>query len=138
MGNMTERLAEYLEFKKIAFNRVEIDCGLSNGLIGKAINNGTTLRSDNIEKILNRYSDLSAEWLMRGVGNMLTTDGIQPEQVFRTLHMPPNSDKIIEVWKQFMDCTQGMQELYRQANLGESVQKTCDHDNPQSHNTNNE
>lgn len=138
MNKTVERLIEYLDYKGIAPYKAELDCGLSNGLIGKAAKVGSSLGSDKLEKLLNQYSDLSAEWLMRGVGNMLTTDGIQPEQVFRTLNMPPNSDKIIEVWKQFMDCTQGMQELYRQANLGESVQKTCDHDDTQSHNIVNE
>lgn len=138
MSSTEKRLAEFLKNKGIKYSTAEKACGISNGLLGKAITKDMHLGSDKIENILKVYPELSAEWLMRGTGNMLATDGIQPEQVFKTLNMPPNSDKIIEVWKQFMDCTQGMQELYLQANLGESVQKTCDHDDTQSDDTNNE
>ena len=136
--NTAQRLLLYLKNKGIAPYNAEKECGLSNGLISKAAKTGSSLRCDNLEKILNTYQDLSAEWLLRGIGNMLTTDGIQPEQVFKTLNMPPNSDKIIEVWKQFMDCTRGMQDLYRQANNTESVQNPCDHDDTQPDKTDNE
>lgn len=133
-----ERIIKYLEVKDIKLAQAERECGFSNGLLGNAFRTKTTIGGDKIEKILNRYNDLSAEWLLRGTGTMLIGEGIPPEQLFRTLHMPPNSDKIIEVWMKFMDCTQGMQELYRQANNTESVQKTCDYADMQSHGTNNE
>lgn len=116
----TKRLKEYLDFKKIPTQKAENECGLGASSISKQLPTkdcpeGKSIGSENLEKILNTYHDLSAEWLLRGTGSMLISDGINPEQVFKTLNMPPNSDKIIEVWMQFMDVTKGMQELYKQS-----------------------
>lgn len=66
-----ERFKEYLDYKGIANYSAEKDCGLSNGLIKNALKAGSALGSDKLEKILNVYSDLSAEWLLRGVGSMI-------------------------------------------------------------------
>lgn len=107
------RFKEYLDSKGIKNAQAERDCGLSNGLIKSAISAGSALGSDKLEKILKTYPDLSAEWLLRGTGHMLVTDGVDTEQLFRSLNMPSNSDKIIEVWLNFMECTKGMQELYK-------------------------
>lgn len=109
------RFKEYLDTKGIKNAQAERDCGLSNGLIKSAISAGSALGSDKLEKILMTYSDLSAEWLLRGTGHMLITDGINTEQLFKSLNMPSNSDKIIEVWLRFMECTKGMQELFLQS-----------------------
>lgn len=65
-----ERFKEYLDFKGISNHKAEIDCGLSNGLIKNAIKAGSSFGSDKLENILNTYLDLSAEWLLRGVGSM--------------------------------------------------------------------
>ncbi|MBR1449776.1 MAG: hypothetical protein IJ588_13680 [Prevotella sp.] len=70
MGTI-ERFKEYLDYKGIANYRAETECGLSNGLIKNALKAGSSLGSDKLEKILSVYSDLSAEWLLRGVGSMI-------------------------------------------------------------------
>lgn len=111
--NTVIRFKRYLDSKKIKNAQAERDCGLSNGLIKAALSAGSSFGSDKLEKILNAYPDLSAEWLLRGTGEMIIGDGINPEQVFKALNMPSNSDKIIEVWLQFMECTKGMQQLYK-------------------------
>lgn len=74
MGTI-ERFKEYLDHKEIANHRAETDCGLSNGLIKNALKSGSALGSDKLEKILNVYSDLSAEWLLRGTGSMIKGEG---------------------------------------------------------------
>lgn len=106
-----ERLKEYLKFKGIKNNTAENMCGLSNGYIA----NSKSIGSDKLENILTVFQDLSAEWLIRGTGKMLISDGIDPAQVFRALNMPPNSHKIIDVWLKFMEVTEGMQEIYKQS-----------------------
>lgn len=70
MGTI-ERFKEYLDYRGIANYAAEKDCGLSNGLIKNALKAGSALGSDKLEKILNVYSDLSAEWLLRGNGAMI-------------------------------------------------------------------
>lgn len=113
--NTVLRFKEYLNYKGIKNAHAERDCGLSNGLIKSAISAGSAFGSDKLEKILNTYDDLSAEWLLRGTGNMIIGEELSSEQIFERLGMPTNSDKIIELWKQFMDVTQGMQQLYQQS-----------------------
>lgn len=106
-----ERLKEYLKFKGIKNNAAEEICGLSNGFIRSS----KSIGSDKLENILTAFPDLSAEWLLRGTGKMLISDDIDPAQVFRALNMPPNSQKIIDVWLKFMEVTEGMQEIYKQS-----------------------
>lgn len=119
------RIMEYLNYKGIKTARAEKDCGLSNGLLGNAFRNNASIGSDNIEKILNTYQDLSAEWLLRGEGSMLIGDGLDKKIVFKSFGMPANSDKIIEYWRQFVKSQKGMIELFDEEEPTQSVQKTC-------------
>ena len=116
------RLKDYLEYKKIAPYKAERQCGISSGGISKQLpdenrKEGGSIGSENLEKFLSVYQDISAEWLLRGSGNMIIGDRVDKEQVFMALNMPKNSDKILEVWMQFMDITKNMQDLYKQSIL---------------------
>ncbi len=64
------RLDRYMEFKGLNDNKVTIETGISNGLIGKARKRGA-LSQDNISKILHTYRDLDANWLFTGKGEMI-------------------------------------------------------------------
>ncbi len=75
-----ERFKEYLESKGISNAQAERDCGFSNGLIGNAFKTKTAIGSDKLEKILIVYSDLSAEWLLRGTGTMLTIESMHDDE----------------------------------------------------------
>lgn len=88
---------------------------LNQKTLNNQINSDTTMSANTILLVLDAIPDVSAEWLLRGTGSMLTKENINPEQVFKALNMPSNSDKIIEVWMQFMEVTKGMQELYKQS-----------------------
>ncbi|MBD1420806.1 hypothetical protein [Sphingobacterium chuzhouense] len=65
-----DRLDAYMVFKNLNDNRLTLDTGLSNGIIGKARRRGS-LSQDNIAKILSTYCDLDANWLFTGEGEML-------------------------------------------------------------------
>ena len=71
MDDVGERLGLFLKNKNVRPTAVEQQCGISNGLVGKAIKKQTHLSSEKIEKILSAYPDLSAEWLFRGTGDMV-------------------------------------------------------------------
>lgn len=73
--NTVLRFKRYLDAKGIKNAQAERTCGLSNGLIKSAISAGASFGSDKLEKILTAYSDLSAEWLLRGVGDMIIGEG---------------------------------------------------------------
>lgn len=113
--NAVIRFKAYLDAKGIKNAQAERDCGLSNGLIASALHKAAALGSDKLEQILIAYPDLSAEWLLRGTGHMFINEGINQEQLFKSLNMPSNSDKIVEIWKEFMECTKRMLDLYRQS-----------------------
>lgn len=68
----TDRIKEYLDYKGIPVYQAEKACGVSNASISKALKPGaTTMKSDTLEKFLSTYTDLSAEWVLRGIGKML-------------------------------------------------------------------
>jgi repressor LexA len=70
----TERLSEYMAFRRINNNMLTVTAGLSVGLIGKAIANNSGINSTSIEKILHSYPEINPEWLLTGKGEMLKKD----------------------------------------------------------------
>jgi len=64
------RLDKYMKFKGLNDNKMTIGAGISPGLIGKARRRGS-LSQENISKILQKYTELSADWLFTGEGSML-------------------------------------------------------------------
>jgi hypothetical protein len=92
MGTI-ERFREYLDYKGIANFKAEKDCGLSNGLIKNALKSNSALGSDKLEKILSTYSDLSAEWLLRGTGDMIIGEGKVHELVSKIANMGVSKER---------------------------------------------
>lgn len=74
MNTFIERFQYYMDKKGLNDNQVTVAAGLSVGQLGKAKNSGKGLNSSSVEKILNTYRDLSAEWLLTGQGSMLKSD----------------------------------------------------------------
>jgi hypothetical protein len=70
MIDFFSRLDSYMIFKGLNDNKLTVETGISNGLIGKARKRGA-LSQDNISKILYKYADLDANWLFTGKGSML-------------------------------------------------------------------
>ncbi len=68
---MLERIHEYLQFRRLSYNKFEKSLGVSHGSISNARKNKKNIGSKVIIAILNTYSDMSAEWLLRGEGEML-------------------------------------------------------------------
>lgn len=71
---MLERLNEFITYKGYSMKAFEESVGMSNGALGTTIKNGQGIRSDKLEKILSVHTDLSSEWLLRGVGPMILDD----------------------------------------------------------------
>lgn len=112
--NTTTRFKKYLDYKKVSNYKAEQECGFSNGLLGNAFKTGSSLGSDKLENILNTYPDLSAEWLLRGEGNMIIGEGVDQEQLLKSIGLPVNSREIIDIWTKFMEFNLGMQDIYKQ------------------------
>ncbi len=69
-----DRLEFFMKTEGLNSNSLTVAAGLSNGLIGKALKNRSSMNSDSIERILCAYTNLSAEWLMIGKGTMYVND----------------------------------------------------------------
>ena len=68
-----DNFSKYMELKGLNDNRVTIECGLSQGLLGQARSGKSDLGAKTIDKILNTYQDLSRTYLLTGEGPMLNT-----------------------------------------------------------------
>lgn len=80
MIDFFSQLDKYMKYKGLNDNKITVAAGISNGLIGKARKKGGSLSQENISKILYTYSDLSADWLLTGRGEMLRDSNIQPPE----------------------------------------------------------
>lgn len=73
MNPINERIRQYLDYKGVSRYRAEKDCGMSKNLLGRSSN----LSSGYLCKLLDMFPDLSAEWLLRGKGEMLIVEKTQ-------------------------------------------------------------
>jgi len=71
MERKIDRFSMYMEAKQLNDNQVTRDCGLSVGLLNQARKGKSDLGTKAIDKILNKYQDLSKVWLLTGEGTML-------------------------------------------------------------------
>ena len=70
MTSFFERLDSYMVYRELNDNKLTKETNISNGIIGKARKRGS-LSQENISKILYRFSELNANWLFTGKGEML-------------------------------------------------------------------
>ncbi|MDR1159297.1 MAG: hypothetical protein LBK69_01545 [Syntrophomonadaceae bacterium] len=61
-----------MKYKGLNDNKVTVEAGISNGLIGKGRKRGG-ISQENISKILCTYPEINANWLLTGEGEMLKT-----------------------------------------------------------------
>jgi transcriptional regulator with XRE-family HTH domain len=71
---MNKRLKAFLIFKGTTLAQLERDIGVGAGTLSKAVKNDSAIGADKVMKILQFYGDLSAEWLLRGKGEMILQD----------------------------------------------------------------
>ena len=67
---MKDRLKEIIEYYGITPNAFSQKIGVSEGAIRKILKENTTLRSDNLEKIAQTFTNIDLHWLITGQGSM--------------------------------------------------------------------
>lgn len=75
MSTIISRLQQFIEAYGLNNNSLTVRAGLSVGLIAQSIKSGKGLHSDTIQKILNAFPEVSAEWFVMGRGPMLRDEG---------------------------------------------------------------
>lgn len=68
---LIDRLYQYLQLKNISPYNFERGCGIANGYLKKQTKGRGTIGSEILEKISEKYLDLSLTWLITGRGSML-------------------------------------------------------------------
>lgn len=68
---MIERLKLYIDSQKLSISAFEQIIGASDGMIRRAIKNGTDIQSKWLSNISDNFHDLNLEWLITGKGFML-------------------------------------------------------------------
>lgn len=89
----SNRLSEYFKIKGLTAYTVENELGLGRGALYKAIVGNKSIGSGVLENILIHYSDLNAEWLLTGNGEMLknsTSDYRNSKNSDRLVKLYPN------------------------------------------------
>lgn len=89
--NVKERIIQFIEFKGISTNAFEKSIGASKSYISNTKN----ISADIASNILLVYSELSAEWLLRGEGEMLKRSNISQDED----SSQKNIDQDAEYWK---------------------------------------
>lgn len=76
------RISEYLKYKGISIYRLEADSEMSKGYWYKT----KSISAEVLTRIACVYSDLSAEWLLRGKGDMILKEDNMPTPVSTVNH----------------------------------------------------
>lgn len=68
---MNERLKQFLEFQGLSVRQFELMIGSSDGKIAKFMTTNSSLKSDTLSSIMEKFPQLSIKWLLTGEGEML-------------------------------------------------------------------
>lgn len=83
MSSIVERLKEYIDSRNISVSAFEKSVGMGNASFGKSLKTGGAIGTDKLENILNKYADLSPEWLLTGEGDMIRqATAVSPMRTF--------------------------------------------------------
>lgn len=74
---MNDRLKKFLDHEGISVRQFEAVIGSSDGKIAKFIATNSSLKSDTLNAIMEKFPQLSIEWLITGEGTMLKSDAPQ-------------------------------------------------------------
>lgn len=69
-GTVFQRIKEYIDTNQISLNSLAKTLSMNQSTVLRQVKGEQTLSSNLVEAFLTAYPDVSAEWLMRGIGNM--------------------------------------------------------------------
>lgn len=112
--DIKERIKQFIKYLQIGQNAFERECRLSVGYIN---NVGSSIGSNVLLKILNRYPQINPEWLLLGTGDMIRTQGDTSErenvETYKTKIKELNL-KYIEVCEEMVAITKENRRLYNE------------------------
>lgn len=98
---MKERIIKFLTHENLTATKFADEIGVQRSSVSHILSGRNNPSFDFIQKILVRYKNLSAEWLIAGTGNMLKRAeqmdlfaSVTPSTPTQTLNLKPPEDKI--------------------------------------------
>lgn len=105
-------MQDYLIYKDIRPAQAETAIGVSNGTLSKPFKNGTTIKTDTLEKFLNVYTDINKEWLLTGDNGMIIEKGNSaPASVFKLRTDRIQEEQYIPLYN--LEASAGLVELFQ-------------------------
>lgn len=87
-NTLRQRIASILSFNKITINSLSKKIGASQVTLNKQINGTTAISAKILLILLDYFKDISAEWLLRGEGDMIKKES------------PPEVEELLRYIKQ--------------------------------------
>lgn len=118
---MIQRLKQFIEYKGFSVRAFEQECGVNNSTIKSAIRNNGALGSDKLIKIVEKFPELDANWLLLGKGPMirgeyLTNTEPQPKAQKNTKTDENTNILVLELVRQIKELTAENTQLKIQLN----------------------
>ena len=80
MESVLDRIKKFADNQQIKITTLERSVGASKGVLSRALQNNTDIQLKWIQKIVENYQPLSAEWLLTGQGEMFKNIEKKTEQ----------------------------------------------------------
>ena len=77
---MNERLKQIIDYYGITPHAFSQRIGVNEGTVRKILSENTAIRSDNLEKISQSFTEIDLHWLITGKGSMFLSDRHKVEQ----------------------------------------------------------
>ena len=77
MKDIRERLKMVLNHHSVALSSIAVDAAMQTRL-SRQVNAGSAITYDTIYRFLDVFQDVSAEWLLRGKGEMILSENLPP------------------------------------------------------------
>jgi hypothetical protein len=88
LEKITDRIKDIITNERISVRQMEIAIGCSNGVLSKAIKQGTDISAVWVSKIIEKYKIYNPGWLLTGIGEMII---IKEENSKEELKPPENN-----------------------------------------------
>ena len=91
MSKIIQRIQQFAEYQYDSIREFERESGVTQGVFAKSFKNQSEIRTDSVESFAQRFPEVSAEWLLRGEGEMLKKESSSESVAIKVL-----ADKIAE------------------------------------------
>jgi GTP1/Obg family GTP-binding protein len=99
MQSISLRIKELINYKNHSISSFEKEIGAGNNSIGTLIRKDSNISGDILSKILSKFPEVNANWLITGKGNMLI-EGLGSSSVSENVDENKSSDSNVELLKE--------------------------------------